>query len=54
MVDLGCVVGMSAGAVVIGDRLIAGLAVGVVAELVEEIGRLWRERRQAGLAARSR
>ncbi|WP_256995010.1 transposase [Streptomyces sp. WY228] len=39
---------------IISNRRITGLAVGVIAELVEEIGPLWRERHQARLTSRPR
>ncbi|MEW2426246.1 transposase family protein, partial [Streptomyces nigra] len=39
---------------IISSRRITGLAVGVVAELVEEIGPLWQERHQARLTSRPR
>ncbi|WP_345025946.1 transposase family protein, partial [Streptomyces sedi] len=41
-------------AVIISNRRITGLAAGVIAELIEEIGPLWQERHQARLAARPR
>ncbi|WP_406841821.1 transposase family protein (plasmid) [Streptomyces sp. AHU1] len=47
-------VGNSTRAVIINNRRITGLAAGVIAELVEEIGPLWHERHQARLAARPR
>ncbi|QXQ95488.1 transposase [Streptomyces sp. WY228] len=47
-------VGNSTRAVIISNRRITGLAVGVIAELVEEIGPLWRERHQARLTSRPR
>lgn len=37
-----------------GNRRITGLTADVIAELVAEIGPLWHERRQAGLASRQR
>ncbi|MGW9241309.1 transposase family protein [[Kitasatospora] papulosa] len=39
---------------IISNRRITGLAVGVIAELVEEIGPLWQERHQARLTSRPR
>ncbi|MFJ7416907.1 transposase family protein [Streptomyces sp. NPDC098077] len=46
--------GNSTRAVIISNRRIAGLAVGVIAELVEEVGSLWQERHQARLTSRPR
>nr|WP_260611315.1 transposase [Streptomyces sp. WAC04770] len=46
--------GNSTRAVIISNRRITGLAVGVIAELVEEIGPLWQERHQARLTSRPR
>ncbi|WP_308114593.1 transposase family protein [Streptomyces sp. ISL-12] len=54
MVDHGQVVRNSTRAVIISNRRITGLTVGVIAELVEEIGPLWQKRHQARLAARPR
>ena len=48
------VVGNRARAAIIRSQRIMGLAPGVVAELVAEIGPLWHERHQAALTARSR
>ncbi|MFD4361013.1 transposase family protein, partial [Streptomyces anulatus] len=39
---------------IISNRRITGLAVGVIAELVEEVGPLWQERHQARLTSRPR
>ncbi|WP_405550989.1 hypothetical protein [Streptomyces globisporus] len=39
---------------IISNRRITGLAVGVIAELVEEIAPLWQERHQARLTSRPR
>lgn len=39
---------------IISNRRITGLAVGVIAEIVEEIGPLWQERHQARLTSRPR
>ncbi|MFD5971448.1 transposase (plasmid) [Streptomyces sp. NA03103] len=47
-------VGNRARAAIIRSQRITGLAPGVVAELVAEIGPLWHERHQAALTARSR
>ncbi|WP_312866428.1 transposase family protein [Streptomyces boluensis] len=41
-------------AVIISNRRITGLTAGVIAELVGEIGPLWHERHEAGLASRPR
>lgn len=46
--------GNSTRAVIISNRRITGLTVGVIAELVDEIGPLWQERHQARHAARPR
>ncbi|WP_179254477.1 transposase family protein [Streptomyces sp. PgraA7] len=47
-------VGNSTRAVIISNRRITGLAVGVIGELVQEIGPLWQERHQARLTSRPR
>ncbi|MDU9000804.1 transposase family protein [Streptomyces mirabilis] len=47
-------VGNAARAAIISDRRITGLSAGVIAELVAEVGPLWRERHQARLASRQR
>ncbi|MER6378184.1 transposase family protein, partial [Streptomyces mirabilis] len=47
-------VGNAARAAIISDRRITGLPAGVIAELVAEVGPLWRERHQARLASRQR
>ncbi|WP_437109111.1 transposase family protein [Streptomyces sp. enrichment culture] len=46
--------GNSTRAAIISNRRITGLTAGVIAELVEEISPLWKERHQARLAARPR
>ncbi|MEV6539620.1 transposase family protein [Streptomyces sp. NPDC051665] len=51
MVD---VVGIRVRAAIMRSRRITGLLPGVIAELVAEIGPLWHERHQAGLASRPR
>lgn len=48
------VVGNRARAAIIRSQRITGLAPVVIAELIAEIGPLWHERHQAGLASRSR
>ncbi|CAM5669438.1 hypothetical protein STANM337S_07056 [Streptomyces tanashiensis] len=52
IVDHGCVVGNVTRAGIISDRRVTGLSVGVIAELVAEVGPLWHERHQARLASR--
>lgn len=54
ILDHGLVVGNSTRAVIISNRRITGLAVGVIAELGEEIDPLWQERHQARLTSRPR
>ncbi|MEF9886899.1 transposase family protein [Streptomyces sp. P9-A4] len=49
-----CVVGNRVRAAIIRGRQITGLASEVMAELVAEVGPLWHERHQAGLASRAR
>ncbi|MFE7582653.1 transposase family protein [Streptomyces gardneri] len=49
-----CVVGNRARAAIIRSRRITGLTPEVIAELVAEVGPLWHERHQAGLASRPR
>ncbi|WP_430477514.1 helix-turn-helix domain-containing protein [Streptomyces sp. P11-1] len=46
--------GTGARAATIGDRRITGLSADVIAELVAELGPLWRDRHQASLVARPR
>jgi hypothetical protein len=48
------VVGNASRAAIISDRRITGLSANVIAELVAELGPLWRERHQAKLASRPR
>ncbi|MEU0235954.1 transposase family protein [Streptomyces sp. NPDC006170] len=54
MVDHGRVVRTVTRAVIIGNRRITGLSADVIAELVPELGPLWRQRHQARLAPRPR
>lgn len=49
-----CVVGNRARAAIIRSRQITGLTPEVIAELIAEVGPLWHERHQAGLASRPR
>lgn len=49
-----CVVGNRARAAIIRSQRITGLSPDVIAELVAEVGPLWHERHQAGLASRPR
>jgi hypothetical protein len=51
---MACVVGNRARAAIIRSQRITGLTPEVIAELVAEVGPLWHERHQAGLASRPR